>query len=703
MIGGNFKVYEYNNTEKGNLLSTGKITNGHSSLSLSASIAGMSRFYLEFDYIGGGYHMLHDVLIIENSKNVTVEVSRQIEPGFVANISLEAPANSHGTIYILVDGIVSKSFSVTSGKFRATVQGLSSGSHTVLVRYNDGTNIYHKTFTVNVGIRTVIEASDVTADYYSSPVLSLNLKDSKGNALKAKEISVNLNGTKYVLTTDNNGHATLQIDLLPGNYTAEIAYAGDSNYPPSSACVNIFIKKIATSISANDIRFDYGDSTNLIVTLKDAKNNALEGKRVSVILNGKTHTLTTDKQGRATLPVDLIPGKYVAKIQFSEDNIYLGSSVSSNVVVNKLATALSAGDINIVYGDSANLIISLKDRNNAVLKGKNILINLNGKDFTVKTANGSKATLPVDLVLGKYTAKIKFNEDNIYLASSVSSDVVVNKVDTALTAGDINITYGDSANLTIAFKDAKGNSLSGKIILININDKIYSVTTDNNGEAALPIDLLPGKYASKIEFGEDEIYLSSFAGAEISVDKVDTALSANNVNMIYDDSKNLVVTLTDSKGNALLGKSVTIRLSDDVYTKKTNAKGQVVLSVDEPAGKYNARISFAGDDIYKSSGHTSKVTVSKAAPKITASAKVFKAKSKSKKLTVTLKNKNRVMKNVIVKLTVNKKTYKVKTNSKGVAVFAIKLTKKGKYNAAYKFEGNSNFKSSTKTVKISII
>ena len=48
-------------------------------------------------------------------------------------------------------------------------------------------------------------------------------------------------------------------------------------------------------------------------------------------------------------------------------------------------------------------------------------------------------------------------------------------------------------------------------------------------------------------------------------------------------------------------------------------------------------------------------------------------------------------------------TYKVKTNSKGVAVFAIKLTKKGKYNAAYKFEGNSNFKSSTKTVKISII
>ena len=565
-IGGNFKVYEYNNTEKGNLLASAKITNGHSSLSLSASIAGMNRFYLEFDYIGGGYHMLHDVLIIENSKNVTVEVSRQIEPGFVANISLEAPANSHGTIYILVDGKVSKSFSVTSGKFRATVQGLSSGSHTVLVRYNDDTNLYHKTFTVNVGIRTVIEASDVTADYYSSPVLSLNLKDSKGNALKAKEISVNLNGTKYVLTTDNNGHATLQIDLLPGNYTAEIAYAGDSNYPPSSACVNIFIKKIATSISANDIRFDYGDSTNLIVTLKDAKNNALEGKRVSVILNGKTHTLTTDKQGRATLPVDLIPGKYVAKIQFSEDNIYLGSSVSSNVVVNKLATALSAGDINIVYGDSANLIISLKDRNNAVLKGKNILINLNGKDFTVKTANGGKATLPVDLIPGKYVAKIKFNEDNIYLGSSVSSNVVVNKLATALSAGDINIVYGDSANLIILLKDRNNAVLKGKDISVNLNGKDYSVKTGNDGKATLPVDLIPGKYVAKIKFNEDSIYLGSSVSSNIIVNKVATALSANDINIVYGDSANLIIVLKDAKSNALVGKDISINLNGKDFT-----------------------------------------------------------------------------------------------------------------------------------------
>ena len=601
-----------------------------------------------------------------------------------------------------------KDFTVKTGNDgKATLPiDLLPGKYTAKIKFNEDNIYLSSSVSSNIivnKVATALTTGDINITYGDSANLIIALKDRNNAVLKGKDISVNLNGKDYVVKTGNDGKATLPIDLLPGKYTAKIKFNEDSIYLSSSVSSNVVVNKVATALTANDINIVYGDSANLIIALIDAKSNALVGKDISVNLNGKDYVVKTGNDGKAALPIDLVPGKYTAKIEFKGDNIYLATSVNSNIVVNKVSTSLTVNDINIIYGDSANLIITLKNRNNAVLKGKDISVNLNGKDYSVKTGNDGKATLPVDLIPGKYTAKIKFNEDIIYLSSSVSSNVVVNKVATVLTAGDINITYGDSANLIITLKDAKGNSLSGKIIMININDKDCFTTTDNNGEATLPIDLLPGKYASKIEFGEDEIYLSSFAGAEISVDKVDTALSANNVNMIYDDSKNLVVTLTDSKGNALLGKSVTIHLNDDIYTKKTNAKGQVVLSVDEPAGKYNARISFTGDDIYKSSSHTSRVTVSKAASKIIASAKVFKAKSKSKKLTVTLKNKNRVMKNVIVKLTVNKKTYKVKTNSKGVAVFAIKLTKKGKYNAVYKFEGNSNFKSSTKTVKISII
>ena len=90
--------------------------------------------------------------------------------------------------------------------------------------------------------------------------------------------------------------------------------------------------------------------------------------------------------------------------------------------------------------------------------------------------------------------------------------------------------------------------------------------------------------------------------------------------------------------------------------------------------------------------------------KIVASKKTFKAKAKTKKYVIKLKTKTgKAIKGMKVTLKIKGKTYKAKTNSKGKATFKIsKLNKKGKYTAKITFAGNSNYKGSTKTVKISI-
>ena len=318
-----------------------------------------------------------------------------------------------------------------------------------------------------------------------------------------------MNGKDYVVKTGNGGKAALPIDLVPGKYTAKIEFKGDNIYLATYVNSNMVVNKVSTALTVNDINIVYGDSANLCITLNDRNNAVLKGKDISVNLNGKDYVVKTGNDGKATLPVDLIPGKYMAKIQFKEDSIYLGSSVSSNIIVNKVTTALTVNDINIVYGDSANLIIVLKDAKSNALVGKDISVNLNGKDFTVKTGNDGKATLPINLLPGKYVAKIKFNEDSIYLGSSVSSNVVVNKLATVLTVNDINITYGDSSNLIITLKDRNNAVLKGKDISVNLNGKYFTVKTGNDGKAALPIDLLPGKYVAKIKFNEDNIYLGS--------------------------------------------------------------------------------------------------------------------------------------------------------------------------------------------------
>ena len=184
--------------------------------------------------------------------------------------------------------------------------------------------------------------------------------------------------------------------------------------------------------------------------------------------------------------------------------------------------------------------------------------------------------------------------------------------------------------------------------------------------------------------------------------KVATKLTAPKVTATYNVAKKLVITLKDANGKVLANKKVTVKVGTISKTLKTNSKGQVSVAVNTLVPKtYTATIKFAGDNDYKASSLSAKVTVKKAAPKLTAAKKTFKVKAKTKKVTATLKNnKGKVLKKVKLTLKIGKKTYTAKTNSKGVATFKVKLTKKGTYTGTVKFAGNKYFKAASKKVKI---
>ena len=185
--------------------------------------------------------------------------------------------------------------------------------------------------------------------------------------------------------------------------------------------------------------------------------------------------------------------------------------------------------------------------------------------------------------------------------------------------------------------------------------------------------------------------------------KVATKITASKVTATYNVAKNLVITLT-ANGKALANKKVTVKVGTISKTLKTNAKGQVSVAVNTLVPKtYTATIKFAGDNDYKASSLSAKVTVKKAAPKLTVTKKTFKVKAKTKKVTATLKNnKGKVLKKVKLTIKIGKKTYTAKTNSKGVATFKVKLTKKGTYTGTVKFAGSKYFKAATKKVKIAV-
>jgi hypothetical protein len=80
---------------------------------------------------------------------------------------------------------------------------------------------------------------------------------------------------------------------------------------------------------------------------------------------------------------------------------------------------------------------------------------------------------------------------------------------------------------------------------------------------------------------------------------------------------NLVETLKDKYGNALINKDVSIYFNGMNSILSTDHNGQVTLRISNVGpNTYNAAITFVGDDIYASATKTVKITVIKPLPKL---------------------------------------------------------------------------------------
>ena len=183
-----------------------------------------------------------------------------------------------------------------------------------------------------------------------------------------------------------------------------------------------------------------------------------------------------------------------------------------------------------------------------------------------------------------------------------------------------------------------------------------------------------------------------------------TKIIASSTTTVYNVKKELVITLKDAQGKIISGLPVTVKLASS-KNYKTDKNGQIKIDISTLTPKaYNGKITYQGDKNYIESTKTVKVTVKKANPKITATAKTYKLNVKTKKYQIILKNnKNQVLKSAKVTLKVNGKTYSGKTNANGKATFSITNLKKiGKFPAVITFPQTSYYNTITKKVTITV-
>ena len=187
-----------------------------------------------------------------------------------------------------------------------------------------------------------------------------------------------------------------------------------------------------------------------------------------------------------------------------------------------------------------------------------------------------------------------------------------------------------------------------------------------------------------------------------STKAVASKINVSNINVKVNDAGKLKITLKDDNDKAVANKVVTVIVNGVSKNVTTDDEGVAYLDVKyAAAGTYYATVSFIGDDDYKASVGTAKISVNKKDTSLTAPKKTFKAKS-TKKVSVTLKSGKTLISGKKITLKVNGKTYSAITNSKGVATVSLKLTKKGSFTYTVKFAGNNVYKAISKKGKIII-
>lgn len=419
-VNGVFNVYEYNNGKKGELLVSNELINGSSSVHMSSGTVGVNRFYLDLDSPGGEYHLIVEVNVIENSKNITVDISPEIEKGAGENITFRAPKSSPCNLYISFDENDYGMYSLENGEFTKTLSDLPAGYHSISLKYSDGKlngDAYSNTFMFNVGFKTAVLAEDLTTHYNSNDNLVMTLKDSEGNLLNEKNIFIRLNGSNHTVTTDDSGKAKFAFALPIGNYSAEIFFNGSEGYLPSSAGVNITVNRAATVLTAGSVSVVYGNAASIIFTLKDEGGKVLAGQKVVINLNNKVYNRLSDSKGRVKLTVGLAARQYSVKASFKGDGNYRPSSRTSKIVVKKATPKFSAKNISFkAKTKTKKYAVILKNNRNKVMKKVKITLKVKGKTFKAITNSKGKATFKITKLTkkGKFAAYLKYAGSSNY-------------------------------------------------------------------------------------------------------------------------------------------------------------------------------------------------------------------------------------------------------------------------------------------------
>ena len=343
--------------------------------------------------------------------------------------------------------------------------------------------------------------------------------------------------------------------------------------------------------------------SNLHIYLKNSNGKGISGKSITVQINGKTYTRTTDKNGAVCFNFSSLLGKYSLKVKFSGDADYLSSQGTFTVDYYRLEPKLT---VSKSVARSKNFVGYLKKSNGNGFAGKKIIITFKGKKYTKTTDSKGKFTLKINNPAGKYKMSIKFAGSTSYLPVTKTFTLSVYKQKTNISVASKNVIKGKY--LYAYLKTNSGVALVNKPVIIRFNNqKTFYKTTDKNGRVSLKINSDPGSYSTKITYKGNGYYKPTTYSFKTRsfIDKTKITVSSTSVS----NGKYLYAYVKNSNNKGVSGEKVVISINGAKYNKTTDKNGRVGLKINCEPNTYTVTINHAASKKYMSSSKTFKLKV----------------------------------------------------------------------------------------------
>lgn len=258
--------------------------------------------------------------------------------------------------------------------------------------------------------------------FYNGADLNLVLKNSNNNEIRLS-LKYDSEYAGYYLDTTSLDYGNYAVSGSLSSKNLNYAVKQGTLYvvDESGRAVPVLISSGLTKV--------YGSNDQLSITLKDNYGNAIPHAFVNVNLNGRTTTIITDAQGKASFPINLVPNTYKVRISFDGNNNYLSTSITVNVVVKKATSKLTASKKTFKRKvKTKKYTVTLKANGKAISKVK-VSLKVKGKTYKVKTNAKGKATFKIKNLKkkGKFTATVKFAGNAYYTAVSKKVKITVKK------------------------------------------------------------------------------------------------------------------------------------------------------------------------------------------------------------------------------------------------------------------------------------